>query len=235
MNTVPMNTSSVSLAGLFTGRAVPYTRPGSRSAIAKSPVLESVRIHAEGIEGDEQGDRRVHGGPDKAIHHYPFDHYAFWRGEHPHPLLEHAGAFGENFSSVGWTEDDIHLADVVRVGTATLQVSQGRQPCWKLNDRFGHPGMARTMQSSGRTGWYYRVLEAGLVTPGDVMTVLERPCAAWPLSRLVTVLFDRTLERDLLQEASQLPLTSSWKTLLLNRLQRQEVEPWASRLDGPAR
>lgn len=224
----------VLLSSIHTGRALPYTRPGSRSAIAKSPVVHPVHIGAQGIEGDEQGDLRVHGGPDKAIHHYPFDHYAFWRAEHPHSLLGAAGAFGENFSSSGWTEAHIHIADVIRVGTATLQVSQGRQPCWKLNDRFGYADMARKMQSSGRTGWYYRVLEAGTVSQGDVMTVVERPCADWPLSRLVAVLFDRTLKRELLQEASQLPLTGSWKTLLLNRLHRNEVESWQSRLQGPA-
>ena len=222
------------LSAIFTGRAVPYTRPGSRSAIAKSPVDGILRIHAEGLEGDEQGDRRVHGGPDKAIHHYPFDHYAFWRGVHAHPLLHAAGAFGENFSSTGWTEADIHLADVIRVGSATLQVSQGRQPCWKLNDRFGHPDIARTMQSSGRTGWYYRVLEPGSVCSGDAMVVIERPCTAWPLRRLMSVLFDRTLAHDVLAEASRLPLPPSWKQLLERRLQKNEVESWQSRLEGPS-
>jgi len=230
MSTIP---PEVTLDAIHTGRAVPYTRPGSCSAIAKSLVSQAVRIHAEGIEGDEQGDRRVHGGPEKAIHHYPFDHYPFWREGHPHPLLAGSGAFGENFSSTGWTEDTIHLADVIRVGTATLQVSQGCQPCWKLNDRFGLPDVARSMQSSGRTGWYYRVLEGGKVAPGDAMTVVERVCPDWPLRRLGHVLFDRTLERSVLEEASRLPLTESWKKLLSNRLQRNEVESWQSRLQGP--
>ena len=230
MSAIP---DSVVLEAVHTGRAVPYTRPGSSSAIAKSAVRHAVHLHAEGIDGDEQGDRRVHGGPDKAIHHYPFDHYAFWREGHPHPLLQAAGAFGENFSSTGWTEDTIHLADVIRVGAATLQVSQGRQPCWKLNDRFGMADMARTMQSSGRTGWYYRVLEGGRVMPGEVMTVVERPCPAWPLRRLGSVLFDRTLERSVLEDVSRLPLTASWRKLVLNRLQRNEVESWQKRLHGP--
>ena len=226
--------SGTHLTAIFTGRAVPYTRPGSLSAIAKSPVPGPVYVHGEGIEGDEQGDRRVHGGPDKAIHHYPFEHYGFWRGLHAHPLLETAGAFGENFSSTGWTEADIHLADVIRVGTATLQVSQGRQPCWKLNDRFGHPEIARAMQSSGRTGWYYRVLEPGTVRAGDTMSVIERPCAEWPLSRLMSVLFDRALRHEVLREASLLPLPPSWKNLLQRRLEKGEVESWQSRLQGPS-
>ena len=154
---------AVALDAIHTGRAVPYTRPGSCSAIAKVPVSGPVRIHAEGIEGDEQGDRRVHGGPEKAIHHYPFDHYAFWRGAHRHPLLDGSGAFGENFSSTGWTEDTIHLADVIRVGTATLQVSQGRQPCWKLNLRFGVPDMSARVQNTLRAGWYCRTRLGGVV------------------------------------------------------------------------
>jgi len=224
---------AVRLAAIHIGRAVPYTRPGSCSAIAKSAVAHAVTVHAEGIEGDEQGDRRVHGGPDKAIHHYPRDHYDFWRAQHPHALLQDSGAFGENFSSSGWTEQEIHLADVIQVGTAVLQVSQGRQPCWKLNDRFGYTDMARTMQSSGKTGWYYRVLQPGQVAPGDVMVVAERPCPAWPLARLASVMFDRTLDRALLQEATLLPLTPSWKKLLEHRLQSNQVESWAGRLDGP--
>ena len=154
---------------VLTGRAVDYTRPGSRSAIAKQPVPGPVAVGTEGLHGDEQGDRRVHGGPDKAIHHYPREHYAAWRGEiGAHPLLDGPGAFGENISTTGLVEADLCLGDRLRLGTATVEVSQGRQPCWKLSDRFGVPDMARRVQDSGRSGWYYRVVEPGLVQAGDV-------------------------------------------------------------------
>src|SRR5690606_1145821 len=163
-----------SLLAVLIGSAVPYTRPGSMSGIAKRPVDATLDIGVSGLRGDEQGDLRVHGGPDKAVHHYPFDHYAAWRGElGAHALLDAAGAFGENFSTLGWTEQTVCIGDVVQAGTAVLEVSQGRQPCWKLNDRFDVPDMARRLQASGRTGWYYRVPEPGKVRVGDSLHLLQ--------------------------------------------------------------
>src|SRR5690606_15630671 len=162
--------------------AVPYTRPGSRSAIAKTPRSGPVRIGELGLDGDEQGDRRVHGGVDKAVHHYPFEHYARWRAElGPLPVLAAPGAFGENLSSAGLDESNVCLGDRYALGSVVLEVSQGRQPCWKLNDRFGVRDMARRVQDTGRTGWYYRVLQPGVARAGDTLQLLERPCPDWPL------------------------------------------------------
>ena len=123
---------------LLVGTAVPFTRPGSHSAIAKQPTAGPVAVDSEGLAGDEQGDRRVHGGVYKALHHYPFEHYHHWRAQLGHsPLLERPGAFGENISTTGLGEADLCLGDVLRCGDVLLQVAQTRQPCWKLNDRFG--------------------------------------------------------------------------------------------------
>ncbi|MGH8082904.1 MAG: MOSC domain-containing protein, partial [Lysobacter sp.] len=114
---------TVVVDSLLCGRARPYTRPGSVSAIAKTPVDGRVRIGEMGLDGDEQGDRRVHGGADKAVHHYPHDHYAAWREEiGPHPLLREPGAFGENLSSEGLTETQVCLGDRYRLGEALLEV-----------------------------------------------------------------------------------------------------------------
>lgn len=224
---------STPLLSLHVGKVRPYTRAGTTSAIAKSPVGGRLRITTLGLAGDEQADLRVHGGVDKAIHHYPLDHYAAWRQEIAHPLLDSAGAFGENFSTQGWTEASVHFGDIVQAGSAVLQVSQGRQPCWKLNDRFGQPDMARRLQSTGRTGWYYRVLEEGAISAGDRLIVLERPYPQWPLSLLMDMLFQRTLDLALLRSASVLPLPPSWKKLIEHRLARNEVESWQKRLEGP--
>lgn len=183
------------LDALLTGRARPFTRPGSRSGIAKSPRDGALRVTPVGLEGDEQGDLRVHGGVEKAIHHYPREHYAAWIAElGEHPLLMQAGAFGENFSTSGWSEADVCLGDRVRAGTALLEVSQGRMPCWKLNDRFEVAGMSLRVQESGRTGWYYRVLEEGVVAAGDILQLVERCHPDWSLLRLSEVLFDRRAE-----------------------------------------
>ncbi|MGA4476286.1 MOSC domain-containing protein [Ectopseudomonas chengduensis] len=225
--------NSLQLDALLTGRAQPFTRPGSRSGIAKAPRQEALAVTTLGLAGDEQGDLRVHGGVEKAIHHYPREHYAAWLAElGEHPLLMQPGAFGENFSTMGWTEDDVCLGDLIRAGSALLQVSQGRMPCWKLSDRFGVANLALRVQQSGRTGWYYRVLQEGVVGEGDRLQVVERIHADWPLSRLSAVLFDKRLEPELLRECLALPLVPSWRRTLERRLEKAEVEDWAPRLQG---
>ena len=224
------------IEAVLTGRAVDYTRPGSRSAIAKVAVAGAVEVGVEGLAGDEQGDRRVHGGPDKAIHHYPREHYATWAEEiGAHPLFAMPGAFGENLSTTGVSEADLCLGDRLRLGTALVEVSQGRQPCWKLSDRFGIADMARRVQDSGRSGWYYRVLEPGTVQAGDALELLARPHPHWPLPRLAELLYRRTLDRGELAAALELPLVPSWRAVFARRLEQGGTESWESRLAGPAR
>ncbi|HYG05091.1 MAG TPA: MOSC domain-containing protein [Stenotrophomonas sp.] len=215
------------------GKAVDFTRPGSRSAIDKRPHHGPIEVGELGLLGDEQGDLRVHGGPDKAVHHYPYDHYAGWmRDLGEHPLLAAGGAFGENLSSVGMTEADVCLGDRFSLGTAIVEVSQLRQPCWKLSDRFGVADMARRVQDSGRTGWYYRVLVPGRVAAGDFLTLQERPHPQWPLARLAELLYRRGIEPALLVEVLRLPLVPSWRTLFERRLSNGQVESWDKRLHG---
>lgn len=226
----------VPVDALLAGVARPYTRPGSMSAIDKRPLDGTVAIGELGLAGDEQGDRRVHGGPDKAVHHYPFDHYATWRAElGPLPLLESPGAFGENLSTRGLTEADVCLGDRFELGTALLEVSQGRQPCWKLNDRFGVPRMARLVQDTGRTGWYYRVLQPGGARAGDTLRLAARPHPDWPLRRLTRLLAERVLDPAQLSAALDLPLVPSWRKLIERRLASRQVEDWVRRIDGPLR
>ncbi|MFB4392125.1 MULTISPECIES: MOSC domain-containing protein [unclassified Pseudomonas] len=228
-----MTLASLVLDELLTGVARPFTRPGSHSAIHKQPRQGPRKVTTLGIEGDEQGDLRVHGGIEKAIHHYPREHYAAWAEElGEHPLLAQPGAFGENFSSTGWHEADVCLGDRIRVGSALLEVSQGRLPCWKLNDRFAVAQMSLRVQHSGRTGWYYRVLEEGLVQAGERLELVERPFGEWSVARLSAVLFDKRLEPELLRECLALPLVPSWRKTLQRRLDQRELEDWTPRLEG---
>ncbi|MEA5125029.1 MOSC domain-containing protein [Xanthomonas floridensis] len=225
--------SSTPIDSVAIGVACDFSRPGTRSAIDKRAVPGPVRVGIHGLDGDEQGDRRVHGGPDKAIHHYPRDHYAAWRSElGAHALLENAGAFGENLSTVGLTEADICLGDRFALGTAVVEVSQVRQPCWKLSDRFGVRDMARRVQDTGRTGWYYRVLQSGIVAAGDILALQARPHPHWSLSRLQHLLYARAVDETAIAEVLTLPLVPSWRILFERRLQRSQVESWSKRLDG---
>ncbi|UYK79006.1 MOSC domain-containing protein [Xanthomonas sacchari] len=227
--------ASWTIDAVLVGRAQAFTRPGSCSAIDKRPQDGRLRIGPEGLELDEQGDRRVHGGPDKALHHYPRDHYPAWREElGAHALLDAPGAFGENLSSSGVTEADLCLGDRLRLGTSLVEVSQSRQPCWKLSDRFGVAALARRVQDSGRTGWYYRVLQPGEVAAGDSLVLLERPYPQWPLARLVGLLYRREIDPAQLQEVLALPLVPNWRTLFERRLAQRAVEDWDKRLLGQA-
>lgn len=216
------------------GKVVPIGPDGPLSGIDKHPLPGPWRIGPEGLERDAQEDRRFHGGPEKALHHYALDHAGAWEAEiGPHPLIGHRGAFGENLSTSGWTEATVCLGDVVRFGGALLQVAQARQPCFKLNHRFGLPDMARRVQTSGRTGWYWRVLEPGEAQPGDALQLQDRPLPTWPLERLLHVLYRDTGNRAALEEMAGLDLLAeSWRKLAHRRLESGKVEDWRRRLGG---
>ncbi len=225
---------AVRVDALLAGRAKPYTRPGSFSGIDKHACRGRVHIGELGLSGDEQGDPRVHGGPDKAVHHYAFEHYADWQQDlGPLPLLQAPGAFGENISTRGLDEGNVCIGDRFTLGSVLLEVSQGRQPCWKLNDRFDVADMARRVQTTGRTGWYYRVLQAGHAVAGDSLALTARSHPDWSLRRLNALLFERVLDPAALEPALRLPLVPSWRRLVERRLQQAEVEDWNRRIDGP--
>ncbi len=225
------------LGSVLTGTVQPFTRPGSVSAIAKQPRSGPVAAGAQGLAGDEQGDTRVHGGPLKAVHCYAWEQYAPWRedlAEHPRALelLQRPGAFGENFSLLGIAEASVCLGDQWHVGSARFEVSQGRQPCWKLSDRFGVPDMARRVQTSLRTGWYLRVLEDGEVQAGDTVWLTARPHPGWPLERIMQAIADRDCTPALLHQLLALPLPPNWQRLFTRRLEGGQAEDWRSRLEG---
>ncbi|MNR00538.1 6-N-hydroxylaminopurine resistance protein [compost metagenome] len=108
-------------------------------------------------------------------------------------------------------------------------------PCWKLSDRFAVTDMALRVQQSGRTGWYYRVLEPGVVKAGDRLQVVERAHGEWSLARLSGVLFSRQVDVEVVRECLELPLVASWRRTLERRVEVREVEDWASRLEGKGR
>ena len=115
---------SVSPITLLTGRAAPLSDSDALSGIVKTPVARPLALGPEGFAGDEQADRRVHGGIEKAVHHYALDHYADWQAElGALPPLDAPGGFGENISTSGLTEAEVAVGDTFRLGTALVQVS----------------------------------------------------------------------------------------------------------------
>ena len=202
------------ILAVLTGKARPF-RGDEPSAIGKLPVTDAVAVGAMGLAGDEQADRTVHGGIDKAIHHYPADHYQWWRDQlGAVPLLGAAGAFGENISTKGLDEHNVFLGDRFRLGTALVEVTQARQPCWKLDHRFGTKGVMAGVVKTRRSGWYYRVLEPGTVRAGDELELVERPYPEWPLASLFGLLIggeakDRPADLRALRDVPA--LAETWK------------------------
>ncbi|TCP05070.1 MOSC domain-containing protein [Caldimonas thermodepolymerans] len=203
------------------------------SGIAKRPVSGPRRVEALGLAGDAQADLRVHGGPDKAVLCYAWSHYGPWRDVFPdQPLLEAPGAFGENLSIDGLDEHAVCIGDRWRIGSALFSVTQGRQPCFKLNLRFGVPDMAARVQASGRAGWYLRVLEPGWIEAGDACELIDRPHPTHSVASVLALIRDRETRPDRLEPVLALPLPASWRRLFEQRLQTGQAEDWRRRLEG---
>lgn len=219
---------------ILIGSLAPLGPRATPSGIGKQPVTGRVFLGAEGFEGDAQGDRKHHGGVEKAVHHYAFEHYAYWRQNiGARPVLEQAGAFGENLTTRGMCESDVAIGDIFRLGDAVLQVSQGRQPCWKLNIRFNTADMALQVQKTGRSGWYYRVLETGYVEAGQSLILTDRISPEWTIERLWRTLYVDTMNYDELAGiAGLVHLPESWRGYARKRLQTRQVEDWSKRLNG---
>jgi MOSC domain-containing protein YiiM len=154
-----------------------------RTAIGKEPVLGRVRVGRTNLEGDRQADLRVHGGPNKAVYAYDLSAYAHWEKELGRALPY--GQFGENLTVEGLPETDVRIDDVYRVGSALLQVSQPRSPCFKLALHMARPDFPAAFLASGRTGFYLRVLEEGEVGASDSIELVERDPRALTVSETV--------------------------------------------------
>lgn len=213
------------------GTPVPFGPNNARSAIVKNAILGKVWLSSLGIVGDVQADQEKHGGPDKALHQYCSGHYEHWKQVLSGAEYLSPGTFGENIVASGHDEAIVCLGDSFQIGEAIVQVSQPRQPCWKLDVRINQPGFAKLVQSSGLTGWYYRVLQTGWVSAGDTITLIERPNREWPLQRAHKTVYLDQFNFESTKELSAVPeLSASWKNLTRTRLKNRTVESWSSRL-----
>ena len=202
------------ITALLTGRAVAFGPDGENSAIAKTICAEPQHLGWTGFDQDEQADLSVHGGRDKAVHHYPADHIPYWQEALAgHPLLTAPGAFGENIATHGLVEQEVCIGDRFTMGAAVVEVNQGRQPCWKLGHRFGDARVPALVATSARSGWYYRVLQTGMVRPDDALELIERPNPLWTVERAFTLLIGGGAKHDRAATAqlAALPaLAESW-------------------------
>ncbi|MEM9364428.1 MAG: MOSC domain-containing protein [Planctomycetota bacterium] len=193
------------------------------TAFWKGSVSRPLPLRTLGLEGDQQADQKHHGGIDKAVCVYSGDHFGTWRSELvdllPSAESFSAGAFGENFTITGWTEDDVCIGDRWRVGEALVEVSQPRQPCWKLASRWGIVDLPKCVIRNGATGWYLRVIAEGLVGPSDTIELCQRVAPNWTVRRANEVMYHSRKDRELTRQLASLEvLSAAWRDDLEKRL-----------------
>jgi MOSC domain-containing protein YiiM len=204
---------------VFAGGLAVLQPEGQRTGIFKQRQAGPVRVELQGIVGDQHGDTRVHGGPEKAVHQYAAQNYQRLAQAFA-PSAAHlvAGSLGENICAFGLSELNVHIGDVFRIGSSLLQVSQPRSPCWKINHRFDAERMSMFVARERITGWYYRVLEPGWLQAGDRIELLERHNERFSIDQFWQVqLAHRPLIDDLLALADSVGLAAEWKRRLGER------------------
>ncbi|MFA7269124.1 MAG: MOSC domain-containing protein [Sterolibacterium sp.] len=189
------------------------------TGIFKSKLQMPAWLGCDGIAGDAQADRRVHGGPEKAVHQYPAAHYPRLAEVFPEAgSLLVPGSIGENLSMPGWDETNVCIGDTFRLGDAVIQISQPRTPCWKIDSRYGVEGMARFIEAEGLTGWYFRVIEAGIVGPGSEFSLIERLSAEATVSGLLALWRKQRPAPEELECFAETPaLSPNWVNKLRDR------------------
>ncbi|KAI1440259.1 PK beta-barrel-protein domain-containing protein-like protein [Annulohypoxylon stygium] len=222
------------ILSLRTGKIRPFGGvKGLSSAINKQPRRGKVKLTVGGLAGDER-QYVHHKSPDNDIHQYDSRHYEEWKKILPE--REHkfkVGAFGENVSSAHLSEDNLCVGDKFRFGPeAIVQVTMLRQPCYKLNHRFEYKKMSSVIQSTGYTGWYYRVIKGGEIQEGDEIELIERINPQWSLKRLHHILYTDTSNVEAITELSELRgLSREFLELFQNRLAKG-TENMNGRLQG---
>ncbi|MDN4607711.1 MOSC domain-containing protein [Sporosarcina highlanderae] len=193
------------------------------SAIFKEPVTGKVWVGETGLDGDGQADLKNHGGPEKAIFTYPSEHYTYFHNEYGLTAMK-AGGMGENLSLSNMLEKDVCIGDIYEIGEAVIQVSQPRQPCWKPARRHKRKDLALLIQDSGKTGWYFRVLQEGFISAGENLKLVDRLAPEWTIENCNHVMhFDKeNIERAAALAACEW-LAISWKNTFIKRVEDKKL------------
>ncbi|MFK7795796.1 MAG: MOSC domain-containing protein [Gammaproteobacteria bacterium] len=204
--------------------------PDWTTSIYKSPIAGEVFLNKHNLDGDQQADLTVHGGLDKAVNVYPLEHYHYWnqrigilfrkRINLPSP---HNGSFGENFTISGLLENDVCIGDIYQVGSCIVEVSQPRQPCWKLARKFNQAKLPFWVQQTGKTGWYLRVLQEGKVQSSDIFTLSKRSNPSWSIIQANQLMYTPGQSKQSLESILRCEqLSNSWKKTFEKRLREHK-------------
>ncbi len=188
------------------------------TAIFKTPTDRRLRVEPHNLEGDRQADLSVHGGENKAIYCYPVEHYPVWSDELGRTDLEH-GQFGENLTTRGLLEREVGVGDVFLIGTAVLQITQPRAPCFKLGIRMGDARFVKTFLRSGRPGFYFRIVEPGELGMDDEVKRIERGATGITVHELWELSYGGGTDLDRMRLALEIPtLGDEWRRPLFKKI-----------------
>jgi MOSC domain-containing protein YiiM len=203
-------------------RLTTYKGATINTGIFKKPVSGPVALRTLNLDGDQQADLSVHGGPYKAVYAYPFEHYEFWRQELPGMEMPW-GTFGENFTTEGLSEDDLHVGDRFCIGSSVVMVRQPRMPCYKLAAKFQRDDTIERFLLSGHSGFYFSVEQEGEVVAGDSFELISQNQDGITIAEMNRLFVRDRYNRDLLRKAiATAALPESWR------------EYFSPRLNGPA-
>ncbi len=193
------------------------------TGIFKKPVSGRIALRTLNLDGDQQADLSVHGGPYKAVYAYPSEHYGFWRQELPGMDLPW-GAFGENFTTRRSWRRQLHVGDRFRIGSAMLMVRQPRMPCYKLAAKFQRDDMIERFLVSGRSGFYFSVEQEGEVANEDIFDLISQNHDGITIAEVNRLFVREKYNRDLLRKAiATAALPESWREYFLPRLKDSTV------------
>ena len=174
-----------------------------QTGIFKKPTEGPINVKRLGLEGDQQANKKLHGGIDKAICVYPSEYYDLWKEELGKPDLSF-GDFGENLTTVGLLEDDIYVGDRLRIGSVEVVVTQPREPCITLNVRLGRKDVSALIRKSGRSGFYFSVEKEGIIKNGDSIENISKEENRVSVSDFNQIINGGTGIADIIERASKI-------------------------------
>ncbi|KKB74094.1 MULTISPECIES: MOSC domain-containing protein [Bacillus] len=187
------------------------------TAIFKRPAGSPVFLSRTNFDGDKQADLVHHGGADKAVCVYPADHYPYWENALGEKLPQ--AAFGENLSVKGLTEQDVCIGDIFKLGEALVQVSQPRQPCFKLAKKLNVKDMVLKVRDTGYSGFYFRVLEEGIVVPDSRLRFVSRDAHEITVAYANRLMYhDRNNQPAIRKILEVEALSESWRAAFIKQL-----------------